>query len=230
MCSLINRLMTMRTGWMSRRVIAVAAGLPVALYVAAYCYLRAQDRFIVYRGEVLYGRWTNPQSLFSKPLRGRSFEVSWRPDQLFAPLANLELAAWRVVSRVSPIEHESGVVPIHGIARSGEKRFSDLPLMSQWKLRGCWYDHLEWSDRESYHRVYEASGVSAEVLRTIVLEDLADRGGIEDRALSEPMMVGSFVFPVASVWLRCVGDGGHWREVLFDEKRSLLCLSTGVDG
>jgi hypothetical protein len=106
---------------------------------------------------------------------------------------------------------------------------SDLPLMSQWKLLGGWYDHLEWSDRESYHRVYEASGVSAEMLRQIVLHDLADRGVIEDRGLSEPKMVGSFEFPVTSVRVRCVGSGGHWREVLFDEQRSLLCLSTGVD-
>lgn len=209
--------------------VAWAACLAATLYAAAYCFLRVQDRFIVYRGEVFYGRWTSSQTLIAHPHRLKSFEVSKRPEVFFAPLARLELSAFRLVGRNSPINYFTGTVPIHGAMKSSEVASRVQPQLSQWTLIGGWYDHLEWSDRESYHLVYHASEVSPEVLRNLVRFGEPDGDVIEDKALSAPKAVGGFVFPVTSVRRRCVGDEGHWREVVFDETQNLLCVTIGVD-
>ena len=209
--------------------IARAACLAAALYAAAYWFLRVQDRFIVYRGEVLCGRWTTSQSLFAHPRRLKSFEVSRRPEVFFAPLARLESSAFRLVGRNSPINYFTGTVPIHGAMKSSEVASRVHPQLSQWTPIGGWYDHLEWSDRESYHFVYHVSEVSPNVLRNLVRFGQPDDDVIEDQALSAPKTVGGFVFPVTSVRRRCVGDDGHWREVLLDENQNLLCVTIGVD-
>lgn len=105
-----------------------------------------------------------------------------------------------------------------------------LPPSSRWKLLGGWYDHIEWSDRESYHYVYEASDeVSGDELTQLVLYNMDDCGVVDDRALAEPVAVGGYVFPAASARRRCVGDEAQWREVVYDEKQHLILVVEGVD-
>ena len=206
-----------------------AACSAATLYAAAYCCLRVQDRLIVYRGEVLYGRWTTSNPLFSHPLSFRSFEVSSRPEVFFAPLAHLESIAFRLLGRRSSIDYHSGTVPIHGEIDQNDLASRVPPQLSRYKLLGGWYDHIEWSDRESYHFVYEASELTPDALRSLVVQDLTDSGVIDDRGLSASKTIGGFVFPTRCIRERCVGDGGHWREVLFDGNQNLLCLTIGVD-